>query len=33
MTKPIISAYSHIAEPPNCYLDFIDPKFRDRAPT
>ena len=32
MTKPVISADSHIAEPPNCYLDFIDPKFRDRAP-
>jgi predicted TIM-barrel fold metal-dependent hydrolase len=29
--KPI-SADSHITEPPNCYLDFIDPAFRDRAP-
>jgi predicted TIM-barrel fold metal-dependent hydrolase len=29
--KPI-SADSHITEPPNCYIDFIDPKFRDRAP-
>ncbi|MAS40480.1 MAG: amidohydrolase [Porticoccaceae bacterium] len=32
MSKPVISADSHIAEPPNCYIDFIDPKFRDRAP-
>lgn len=29
--KPI-SADSHITEPPNCYVDYIDPKFRDRAP-
>lgn len=27
-----ISADSHIVEPPNCYIDHIDPKFRDRAP-
>lgn len=27
-----ISADSHIVEPPNCYVDFIDPKFRDTAP-
>ena len=27
-----ISADSHIVEPPNCYLDFIDPKYRDTAP-
>ncbi|HVB78787.1 MAG TPA: amidohydrolase family protein [Candidatus Binataceae bacterium] len=32
MQKPIISADSHITEPPNTYVDFIDPKFRDRAP-
>ncbi len=32
MLKPIISADSHITEPPNTYIDFIDPKFRDRAP-
>ncbi len=32
MTKPIISADSHITEPPNTYLDRIDAKFRDRAP-
>jgi predicted TIM-barrel fold metal-dependent hydrolase len=27
-----ISADSHIVEPPNCYSDYIDPAFRDRAP-
>ena len=27
-----ISADSHITEPPNCYIDNIDPKFRDIAP-
>ena len=27
-----ISADSHIVEPPNCYTDFIDPKYRDIAP-
>jgi predicted TIM-barrel fold metal-dependent hydrolase len=27
-----ISADSHIIEPPNCFLDHIDPKFRERAP-
>src|SRR5207249_9923498 len=32
MTYPIISADSHVTEPPNAYLDNIDPKFRDRAP-
>lgn len=32
MLKPIISADSHVSEPPNCYVDFIDKKFRDRAP-
>jgi uncharacterized protein len=31
-TFPVISADSHITEPPNTYLDFIDPAFRDRAP-
>jgi uncharacterized protein len=30
--KGIISADSHIVEPPNCYVDFIDPKFREDAP-
>jgi hypothetical protein len=29
---PIISADSHITEPPNCYVDFIDPAYRDQAP-
>lgn len=28
----MVSADSHITEPPNCYVDYIDPKFRDRAP-
>ena len=32
MIRKPISADSHITEPPNCYVDFIDPKFRDRAP-
>ena len=32
MRKKAISADSHIVEPPNCYSEFIDPKFRDRAP-
>jgi uncharacterized protein len=32
MAKPIISADSHITEPPNTYVDRIDRKFRDRAP-
>ena len=32
MLKKPISADSHITEPPNCYIDYIDPKFRDRAP-
>ena len=27
-----ISADSHITEPPNCYVDHIDPAFRERAP-
>jgi len=29
---PVISADSHITEPPNTYIDFIDPAWRDRAP-
>ena len=32
MSYKAISADSHVTEPPNLYLDFIDPKFRDRAP-
>ncbi|MBV1918009.1 MAG: amidohydrolase [Sphingomonadaceae bacterium] len=27
-----VSSDSHITEPPEMYLDFIDPEFRDRAP-
>jgi len=30
--RPIISADSHITEPPGCYVDNIDPAWRDRAP-
>jgi uncharacterized protein len=29
---PVISADSHITEPPDCYVDRIDPAYRDRAP-
>ena len=32
MRTPTISADSHITEPPGCYLDHIDPAYRDRAP-
>ena len=32
MDYPIISADSHITEPPDTYIDHIDPKFRDDAP-
>jgi predicted TIM-barrel fold metal-dependent hydrolase len=32
MRKPGISADSHIIEPPNTYIDFIEPKYRERAP-
>jgi predicted TIM-barrel fold metal-dependent hydrolase len=32
MAKAPISADSHIVEPPNCYVDYIDPAWRDRAP-
>jgi predicted TIM-barrel fold metal-dependent hydrolase len=32
VTYPIISADSHITEPPETYVDFIDPAYRDRAP-
>ncbi len=31
-TFPIISADSHITEPPDCYTAHIDPAYRDRAP-
>lgn len=29
---PVVSADSHITEPPDCYTAHIDPAFRDRAP-
>jgi uncharacterized protein len=32
MLKPILSADSHILEPPDCYERRIDRKFKDRAP-
>ncbi len=32
MTYPIISADSHVTEPPNTYVDYIDPKWRATAP-
>lgn len=32
MSPATISADSHITEPPDTYLDRIDPKYRDRAP-
>ena len=32
MAKPIISADSHITEPPDTYTARIDPRFKDRAP-
>ncbi|MGH0033676.1 MAG: amidohydrolase family protein [Myxococcota bacterium] len=32
MDFPVISADSHITEPPGTYVDHIDPKWRDKAP-
>jgi predicted TIM-barrel fold metal-dependent hydrolase len=32
MLRKPISADSHITEPPNCYVDYIEPAFRERAP-
>src|ERR1700688_568749 len=32
MTLLSISADSHIVEPGDCYVDRIDPQYRDRAP-
>ena len=32
MDFPIISADSHVTEPGDTYVDFIDPAYRDRAP-
>ena len=27
--RGIISADGHVCEPPNCYVDYIDPKYRE----
>ena len=32
MQSTLVSADSHIVEPPNCYIDYIEPKWRDLAP-
>jgi len=32
VSELLISADSHVTEPPNTYLDHIDPRFRERAP-
>ncbi|WP_081856698.1 amidohydrolase family protein [Sphingobium sp. DC-2] len=32
LPKGLISADSHVTEPPHCYIDYIDPAYRDRAP-
>lgn len=32
LPEGLISANSHVTEPPHCYTDYIDPAFRDRAP-
>ena len=32
ISGPIVSADSHITEPPGCYLDNIEPAFHDRVP-
>ena len=32
MAKSPISADSHITEPPNCYIDNIEAKYKDTAP-
>ncbi len=32
MGKIPISADSHVTEPPNCYVDYIDPAYRETAP-
>ena len=32
VAERIVSADSHITEPPNCYIDYIDPAYRDEAP-
>jgi hypothetical protein len=30
--RGIISSDGHVCEPPNCYVDYIEPKYRDNAP-
>src|SRR5579872_2187400 len=30
--RGIISSDGHVCEPPNCYIDYIEPKYRDTAP-
>lgn len=32
LPEKLISADSHVTEPPHCYIDRIDPAYRDRAP-
>jgi hypothetical protein len=32
MNLPVISADSHITEPPNTYTDYMDAAWRDNAP-
>ncbi|MFM7275696.1 MAG: amidohydrolase family protein, partial [Gammaproteobacteria bacterium] len=32
LPERLLSADSHVTEPPGCYIDRIDPAFRDRAP-
>jgi predicted TIM-barrel fold metal-dependent hydrolase len=32
LSYPVISADSHITEPPGTYVDYIDPAWRDKAP-
>ena len=32
LPEKLVSADSHVTEPPHCYSKYIDPKFRDRAP-
>ena len=32
MRKTLISADSHITEPPNVYVDYIETKYKDQAP-
>ena len=32
MRQTLISSDSHITEPPNVYVDYIDKKYKDKAP-